>query len=200
MAGRFLAPLALGLVFVGASCTVVPPPGAPLAMARGPISNPIFVAVNSSDANSQLFVAGRASDVLARYNFEIDTTNQLEGTIATRYKVGAGVLEPWHRDSVGLESRLQSTFQSIRRKVLVHLTPVDGGYLVSIEALKEIEDPTAPTPNSPGGNSFVERNPLRRDLDRVLGQASPSGWLPQGRDLPLEQDMLCQLESAYRRK
>ncbi len=117
----------------------------------------------------------RTADVLAKYNFEIDTTNQLEGTIATQYRVGSSIVEPWHRDSVGFDNRLESTFQPIRRKVLVHFVRVEGGYLVSVEALKELEDFTSPTPNSPGGSTFPQRYPLRRDLNLVLGQASPAG-------------------------
>ena len=64
------------------------------------IANPIFVAANSGNPESDLFVSERAADVLARYNFEIDISNQVEGTIATQYKVGSGILEPWHRESV----------------------------------------------------------------------------------------------------
>ncbi len=157
---------------------IAPPGVAPGEMASGPVANPIFVAVNSGNPESDLFVSERAADVMAKYNFEIDTTNQLEGTIATQYKVGSGILEPWHRESVGLENRLESTFQPIRRKVLVHFVRVEGGYLVSVEALKEIEDLTSPTPNSPGGSTFPQNYPLRRDLNLVLGQASPSGWIP----------------------
>lgn len=173
------------------------PPGSPGAIASGPVANPIFVAANSGNPESDLFVSERAADVLAKYNFEVDTTNQLEGTIATQYKIGSGVLEPWHRESVGLENRLESTFQPIRRKVLVHFVRVEGGYLVSVEALKELEDLTAPTPNSPGGSTFPQNYPLRRDLNLVLGQASPSGWIPLGRDAALEQDILCRLQTAY---
>jgi hypothetical protein len=202
MAGKLFRRLTLCLALAGSSCTVVPPvanapPGAAPEVASGPVANPIFVAVNSGNPESDLFVSERATDVLAKYNFEIDATNQLEGTIATQYKVGSGILEPWHRESVGLENRLQSTLQPIRRKVLVHFVRVEGGYLVSVEALKELEDLSSPTPNSPGGSTFPQNYPLRRDLNLVLGQASPSGWIPQGRDVALEQDMLGRLQAAY---
>jgi hypothetical protein len=203
MAGKLSRLLTLGLVIAASSCTAMPPiataptGGGPGAVANGPIANPIFVAANSGNPDSDLFLNERAADVLAKYNFEIDTTNQLEGTIATQYKVGSSVLEPWHRETIGLDNRLESTFQPIRRKVLIHVVRVEGGYLVSVEALKEIEDLTAPTPNSPGGSTFPQNYPLRRDLNLVLGQASPSGWIPMGRDATLEQDMLCRLQAAY---
>ncbi len=203
MAGKHFRHLVLGLFVAASSCTTVPPLAiapagvAPNAVASGPIANPIFVAANSGNPESDLFVSERTADVLAKYNFEIDTTNQLEGTIATQYRVGSGIVEPWDRDSVGFDNRLESTFQPIRRKVLVHFVRVEGGYLVSVEALKEQEDLTSPTPNSPGGSTFPQRYPLRRDLNMVMGQASPPGWIPRGRDAALEQDILCRLQSAY---
>jgi hypothetical protein len=203
MAGKLFRLLILCVAVAAPSCASVPPtatapPGyASTGTATGPIANPIFVAANSGNPESDLFVSERAADVLARYNFEIDTTNQLEGTIATQYKTGSSIIEPWHRETVGLHNRLESTFQSIRRKVLIHFVRVEGGYLVTVEALKEIEDVTAPTPNSPGGSTFSPNYPLRRDLDQVLGQASPPGWIPLGRDVTLEQDMLCRLQAAY---
>jgi hypothetical protein len=194
MLGKLLRPFALGLAIAGSSCASLPPPSAPLA-SRPQISNPIFVASNNRE-----LVTERAADVLATYNFEPDTAYPIEGTIATRYRVGSSVLEPWNRDSVGASNRLESTCQSIRRKVLIHYVPVEGGYLVSVEAFKELEQPTSPSPATTGGSTFiVEHQTLQRDLNVVLGQASPPGWLPLGRDFALEQDMLCQLEAAYRR-
>jgi hypothetical protein len=203
MAGKLFRPLILGIAVAASSCAALPPvSNAPAGVAStgtatGPIANPIFVAANSGNPESDLFVNERAADVLARYNFEVDTTNQVEGTIATRYKVGSSILEPWHRETIGFDNRMESTLQSIRRKVLVHFVRVEGGYLVSVEALKEIEDVTAPTPNSPGGSTFSPNYPIRRDLSQVLGQASPPGWIPLGRDATLEQDMLCRLQAAY---
>jgi hypothetical protein len=194
MLAKLLRPFALGLAVAVSSCAPLPPAGVPLA-SNGPIANPIFVATTNKE-----LVTERAADVLATYNFEPDSTYPIEGTIATRYRVGSGVLEPWNGDSVGSRNRWESTFQSIRRKVLIHYVPVEGGYLVSVEAFKEIEQPTSPSPATMGGSSFiVEHDTLRRDLNPVLGQASPPGWMPLGRDLTLEQDMLCRLEAAYRR-
>ncbi len=104
---------------------------------------------SGTDPNSELVVNERAMDVLHHYNFEVDTNNQLEGTLSTQYKVGSGILEPWHRESVGMANRLESTAQPIRRKVLIHFVRVEGGYLVSVEALKEIEDFAKSQPQLP---------------------------------------------------
>jgi hypothetical protein len=198
MTFKFLLPLALVVCAVAASCTTMPtnmpPPGA--VAEAPPQMPPLFLAANH-DPNSELAISERAMDVLHYYNFEVDTNNQLEGTLSTYYKVGSGILEPWHRESVGAANRWESTAQPIRRKVLIHFVRVEGGYLVSVEALKEIEDLASPSPNSPGNSTFRDTYPLQRDLNLVVGQSTPSGWIPRGHDVPLEQDMLARLKTAY---
>ncbi|HET6323714.1 MAG TPA: hypothetical protein VFG04_03360 [Planctomycetaceae bacterium] len=171
--------------------------GQPGFVANAPQQTPPLFVASPTDPNSELVVNERAMDVLQHYNFEVDTNNQLEGTLSTQYKVGSGILEPWHRESVGMANRLESTAQPIRRKVLIHFVKVEGGYLVSVEALKEIEDLASPTPNSPGNSTFRDTYPLQRDLNLVVGQSTPSGWIPRGHDVPLEQDIVARLRAAY---
>ena len=48
-----------------------------------------------------------------------------------------------------------------------------------------------------GAATFNENEPLRRDLNPVVGQSAPSGWLPQGRDLALESALLGRLQQVY---
>lgn len=157
-----------------------------------PIANPLVI-----PAASQEEAWERSIDVLHAFHFEIERENRQARTIETRYRVGSGVMEPWHRESVGWENRLESTLQSIRRKVVVTVTPVKEGkhpqYAIQVVALKELEDIDALTANSPGGATFQETSPLKRDLTPVLGQSRPSGWIPQGRDLELERAILVQL-------
>ncbi|MFK7818005.1 MAG: hypothetical protein AB8G99_04765 [Planctomycetaceae bacterium] len=129
----------------------------------------------------------RIVDVLHDYKFTIARENRLEGVIETDYKPGASVLEPWHRDSVDPAQRWESTFQSIRRRVVVTLQPAsDGGNFVNVRVDKEIEDIPGLAANSTGAATFGENSALDRNLDRVVGQASSSTWLPRGRDFALE--------------
>ena len=100
-----------------------------------PVSNPVFVRANNHEVAWE-----RTVDVVHEYLFEIERENKLGGVLETRYKTGSNVLEPWHRDSVGYANRMESTLQSIRRKAYVSITPVQGGYLVGVEAHKELED------------------------------------------------------------
>lgn len=159
-----------------------------------PAGNPLLVAATNEEVLWE-----RTVDVLHDFHFEMAGENRFSRVIETEYRTGSGVLEPWHQDSVGLENRLESTLQSVRRKVFVRLIPDEAGrgYLVSVEAYKELEDLPGVAANSPGGATFQESTPLQRDLNLVVGQSAPSGWVPAGRDVALEQRLLQSLQIAY---
>ena len=159
---------------------------------RQSMSNPIFVPANNAEA-----VWERTVDVIHSYQFPIARENKLDGAIETKYKVGSGLLEPWQRDSVGTPNRLESSLQSIRRRAFVNVTPVNGGYLVGVQVFKELEDLAGLAANSPGGATFQESRPLQRDLNLVVGQSAPSGWIALGRDGDLEQAMLHSLQANF---
>jgi hypothetical protein len=175
-------------------CTAGSGCAAPRSAVLAPANNPMFVPVAHEEV-----VWERTVDMLHDYGFEVARENKLDGMIETQYKVGSGFLEPWHHDSVGHDNRLESTLQSIRRRVAVHITPADGGFLVSIEAFKELEDLPGIAANSAGGATFQEATPLKRDLNLVVGQSTPSGWLVVGRDPALEHDMLSRLQTSFSR-
>ena len=155
------------------------------------VSNPLFVRANNSDD-----VWERSVDVLHAYQFPVDRESKLDGQIESQYKVGSSVFEPWHQDSVTTTDRLESSFQSIRRRATFNVTPVQGGYLIGVEVLKEIEEPDHLIINAPGYATFRENTPLERDLDVVVGPSTPEGWLPLGRDPNLEQSMLSSLQRS----
>jgi hypothetical protein len=131
-------------------------------------------------------------DVLHSHKFQIARENKLDGVIETEYKVGAGLLEPWHSDSVGFESRLESSLQSIRRRVVIHVSRIEdgSGYLVGVEVFKELENLTELPENSPGPATFPEHSALKRKPRVVVAASVPSGWIAQGRDPRLEQTLL----------
>lgn len=155
------------------------------------VSNPVFVRANNNEEAWE-----RTVDVVHDYLFEIERENKLGGVLETRYKTGSSCLEPWHPDSVGANNRLESTLQSIRRKAYVSVTPVEGGYLIGVEAHKELED-VAKAANLQGAATFLDDNILARDLNSVIGQATPSGWISKGRDEALEQSMLKSINRAF---
>ncbi len=173
------------------------PPGGGFASAPGaaPITgNPLFVATNNEE-----LVWERAIDVLHDFNFEIERENRLAKVVQTSPKVGASLFEPWHKDAVGYSSRLEGTLQSVRRTVQISMQQNEqgGGYLVTVAAYKEKEDLPGIAANSPGAATFEESKPLNRDLNPVVGQSSPSRWIPAGRDPLLEQAIIAKLHSVY---
>ena len=141
----------------------------------------------------------RAVSVLHRHHFQIARESRLEGTIETEYRDGSGLLEPWHPDSVGLDSRLESGIQSIRRKVTVTFSQSGTDQvLIAVFVHKQIEDVPGPTATYAGGATFSESSLLERDLDQVTGQAVPSRWLPAGRDRRLEARLVAQIQYGDR--
>jgi len=163
----------------------------PQMAARPP--EPLIVQAASSEAAWE-----RVIDVLHDYPFEIARENKLDGVVETEYKIGANLLEPWHRDSVGFRNRLESGLQPIRRKVFVTLTPVEQGYTVTVRADKEISNIERQTVNTAGGATFQDNLPLRRDLSAVVGEtAQTSGWVSRGRDFALEHDLTARLRAAF---
>ena len=139
----------------------------------------------------------RAVIVLHRNHFQIARESKLEGVIETEYRGGSSVFEPWHPDSVGLENRLQSTLQTIRRRVIISMQSDGTGTMtVGVRADKEIEDLPGLAAIYEGGATFQESTPLTRDLDQVVGQTGPSRWLSIGRDPLLERQLLAQIQSG----
>ena len=168
----------------------------PQASAPALVSNPLLVSTGSEE-----LVWERAIDVLHEFHFEIARENRLGKVIETAPLVGAGLLEPWHQDAVDFPSRLEGSLQSVRRTVQVSMRPGEQqpGYLVSVAVYKEVEDLPGIAANSPGAATFAESTPLIRNLDPVVGESTPSGWIPQGRDPGLEQAILRRLYEQYSR-
>ena len=165
-----------------------------------PRSNPFLLPVAVSPQSREL-VWERCVDVLHQYKFRIARENRPAGTIETEYKVGAGVLEPWHHDSVGFTERMESTLQSIRRRVIVRITPDENGdgFLVGVEAFKEREDLREPAGGTIGGATFNEYGTPDRDLRGAVDPFGNSGWVPLGRDLKLEADMVQSMQLSLSR-
>ncbi|MCA9133992.1 MAG: hypothetical protein KDA45_12585, partial [Planctomycetales bacterium] len=107
-----------------------------------PVANPAHVGAVDPD-----FLWRQIVDAVDDY-FRIDTEqavrrdnmNWLEGRLTTYPEVSATSLEPWRSDTARGFERLQSTFQTIRRKATVRVIPENAGYLIDVQILKEQED------------------------------------------------------------
>ena len=180
--------LATVLLAAATGCTVLP--GPPTAAVATP---PLLVPGTITEATWE-----RTVDVLHAFHFSIEKENRLAGTIQTGYLTGAGLLEPWHHDSVTFNDRLESSLQPIRRQVLVRLTPAAGRFEVAVEVTKQREDPRGPTRHSPGAATFPENRPRPRDLDVILEGSTPPGWINLGRDPALERVLLTAIVNRLR--
>jgi hypothetical protein len=135
--------------------------------------------------------------VVDRY-FDVASENRYDGTIESFPETGGTVLEPWRQDSVGLYEKLESSFQTIRRRAFVAIRPAPGGgYLASVEVYKELEHLPQPVYTNFGGGTLVQSiQPLQ---DQVLdADVTPGlGWISLGRDPKLEalilHDLQCEL-------
>lgn len=166
-------------------CNTTPSPG-------GGAISAIQIPLQQRDA-----VWERAVSVLNRSHFRVARESKLEGVIETDYRAGASLLEPWHPDSIGFGNRLESTLQSIRRRVIVTMqSSASDVMVVNVRVDKEIEDLPGLAALYEGGATFREAQPMNRDLTQVVGQSSPSRWVPIGRDVWLERRLMQQIQAG----
>ena len=123
----------------------------------------------------------RAVAVLHENHFSVARESKIEGIIESDYRAGSGLFEPWHQDSIGYGSRLESTLQSIRRRVLITFQQSSGGQVhVSVRVEKEIED--VPADDDLRANGVITQT-----------DSNGSRWLPRGTDPLLEAWLLEQI-------
>jgi len=191
-------PFAAGSVLFIACCgCALNATPAPLPLAMAVSENPALLPVADRE-----FFWDTLVDVVDDY-FTIDREQRVhqvgneltEGRIDTFPEIGSTYLEPWRRDSVNSYEKLESTLQSIRRQALVRVMPSAEGYVVEVAVFKELEDLARPDYATSGGATFRYDNSLDRTELPVGERSTTQGWIPQGRDIALEQQILCQLKA-----
>jgi hypothetical protein len=176
-------------------------PGAPVGM----LANPLRVPVADRDFAWDQLVA-----VVEEY-FKIEHEDRVrlagdlltEGRIDTYPLTGATLLEPWHGDSVTYYDRLESTLQSIRRRCFIRVIPEQASYMIDLEVFKELEDLPRPLMSTAGAATFntsAADDRGTQPLPSFTATSVPRGprpinWIPQGRDLNLEQVMLAKVQA-----
>ena len=182
-----LAATVTGLLLNSGGCLSGPSPHAPLR-----VQNAIQVPAEQYDV-----VWERAVAVLNDLHFMVARESKQEGMIATEFRAGSNLFEPWHHDSIGFGNRLESTLQSIRRRVFVSFRNASPGLVtVHVRVDREIEDLPGIAANYEGGATFSESRPLERDLNQVVGQSGPSRWIPRGTDPALESEIMRRIQHA----
>jgi hypothetical protein len=114
----------------------------------------------------------------------------LDGRIETSYRIGASILEPWRKDSTAGFERLQSTFQSIRRRAIVIVRPRGAGYTIEVVVQKDLEDTDGSQYATESATSIRHDGTIVRKGDAYDDSPQTLGWIPLGRDTSLEQVIL----------
>jgi hypothetical protein len=193
-------PFSQGISFVGcllipilAGCVAFAPTPEP-ELVCPPLPNPIFVR-----STEPYVVWETVVDVIDNY-FQIEFEEPVrvmdglitEGRLDTYPRIGATILEPWRKDSVGRYERIHATLQSLRRRATVEVAPSAQGFRIQVAVFKELEDVP---PGEGSGTPASFRNDT--SLVRVTGPAGQPvrevGWIPIGRDFLLEQQILREL-------
>jgi hypothetical protein len=172
-----------------------PPPGLIENPLRVPIANPDFVWQAVADVATDYFRIDREEPV--RMLGSTPREGFTEGFLETFPKTGATLLEPWDYDSVTGYDRLECTLQSIRRRAVVRIVPIDpaqgGGFWVDLAVFKELENLKQPQQSTASDSTFPYAVTLSRVTNPDRKRDPGQGWIPQGRDFGLEQRMLGQL-------
>lgn len=162
-----------------------------------PLPNPLVVPI----ANSEL-AWDQLADVVSTY-FPIAREQPVqmldgvltEGFVETPPQVSATVLEPHRKDSAGAFNRWQSTLQTVRRRAYVRVIPVAEGWAIDVQVFKELED--LPHPERASAGQAVLRNDNSLPSGRVVPVSltrESDVWIRLGRDEPLEQKMLGEIQ------
>jgi hypothetical protein len=76
------------------------------------------------------------------------------------------------------------------------IQPAEGGYLVNVTVLKELEDLPNPTRETAGGAAFRSDHSIDREHEIVDPVVISHTWIPKGRDIPFEQKILRKIRWA----
>jgi hypothetical protein len=197
MRGRLVAVIAATAL---CGCTGGPPWAPPSGSVPLLYDNPTLIPIADHH-----YVWEGVRDVIGDY-FKIDREvpircvgNTLtEGLIETFPKTGATIFEPWDNDSANGYERLRSTLQSIRRRAIVRVIPSPGGgFSVDVAVFKELENLAAPEHASAGTATFTTDTTLTRIINPDRNRDLNRGWIPQGRDMALEQQIVGQLHYRF---
>jgi hypothetical protein len=190
---------AAALLVWGAGCQSLPPmlEGPALVPAGSNIvydHNPVFIPLGI-DAYGQVFE--NCLTVLNEYGFEIQLSNRYDGQIECVPRVAPGLGLFLRPGSPDLYDRLLATTQSYRHRVSVRVQEaVNGGYFVEVVARKELEDLPRPVRATVGAAVFRNEPTVERQFEVIDPVFFDSAWIPHGRDVPLEQEIIRRLKKC----
>jgi hypothetical protein len=156
--------------------------------------NPVFIPLGI-EAYGQVFE--NCLRVLGDYGFEILEPNRYFGTIECLPRVSPGLGLFMKPGSPDVRDRLLSTTQSYRHRVSVRIQEaVNGGYFIAVTARKELEDVPRPIRATVGAAVFRNEPSVERQFEVIDPTFFESNWIPVGRDVPLEQEIIRRLKKC----
>ncbi len=197
---RLLLTIVIALLLVtGASCRHVSVGGwKPVGNGLPPnaIPNPLAVPFVPRE-----FVMDEVSDeiddyfrILREQRIRLTDNILTEGWIDTEPRIGSTILEPWRFDSTPGFERAHATLQTVRRWARVRVIPRGNQYLIDVKVYKELEDLEEPEHSTVTAGNLRHDNSLDIDLDEARLTVANRGWIPMGRDIPLEQTILARIQ------
>ena len=196
------------VIAISGCCTpdCPPPPGyatspaAPAAPAVANHPNPVFIPIADPQCAWERVVES-VNDYFRYCRVEHEEPPRvvgnvaIAGTLTTIPEVSPTVLEPWRRDTVDPDQRVENTLQTMRRQVVVHATTVQGGHWVDVSVFKYLENLLQPENATAGSATFRYDNSLVHIVNPVTSDTVTVGWIRQGRDASLEQAIIDDLLS-----
>jgi hypothetical protein len=191
-----LATLVLSLCALGCRGALAPVV-APVDHSTLVVSNPLYIVGGDRE-----FIYNQVVDAIDDY-FKIRSERRLKlvggivtpGRIDTFPVIGATLLEPWRNEFALDRETTHNTLQTVRRFAVVEILPNDGGYLISVNVLKELEDMKQPQDSTVGRSAVRFDNSLDRTAPVMQSEPATLGWIPLGRDVSLEQRILLDLQA-----
>ena len=152
------------------------------------LDNPMRFAGTDAD-----YVENVARRVLEELRFDIEYPEASEGRLATRGLTGASWFEFWREDTIGTDQRVEASFHTTRRRVVVSITPGGGGAEVFVKVTKERLTAPGAGPNSIGEAYTIYDFQISEMVARDELEPSPPEWVERGRDERLEQEILARV-------
>lgn len=156
------------------------------------LPNPMLVPVGDREFfwNQLVDTVDDFFDITSEQRVHLLGNSATSGRIETRMQPAATVLEPWRWDSTPGFELWQATLQSMRRKLTVDVSPQGGQYLVQVTVEKFLEDVERPSQGTPGSSTPRHDSSLMRLGTTDDRSPRTLGWIAQGRDIALEQQIL----------
>ena len=167
-----------------------------LAAESPKIENPMTVPIRDRDFLWSILV-----DTIEDY-FPIQSEERIqlvgntltEGYLKTTPSDAATMFEPWRKDNVAGFDQLHATLQTIQRQAELYVRPTRDGFRIEIIVNKLLEDLPRPEYSTIGGATLQHNASHTRPQQTNGSRQNRLGWIPQGRDVALEQAILQDLQ------